>query len=134
MKKWTIILLVMGFLASCKTEPKASKEDEIKTESLTESKDGVYTEWYPGKKQIKFRGGQDDKMQRHGKWSFYSEKGEELSVTFYEHGLRDGFTIVKYPTGGIHYRGEYKNDTVVGVWTTYDPTGKVISEKDYTIK
>jgi antitoxin component YwqK of YwqJK toxin-antitoxin module len=31
----------------------------------------------------------------------------------------------------MHYRGEYRNDTIVGVWTTYDENGKVTNEKDY---
>jgi antitoxin component YwqK of YwqJK toxin-antitoxin module len=38
---------------------------------------------------------------------------------------------VKYPSGVIHYRGEYKNDQTVGVWTTYDEKGKVINETDF---
>jgi antitoxin component YwqK of YwqJK toxin-antitoxin module len=73
----------------------------------------------------------DKKGKRDGKWSFYSEKGTELSFTLFEHGIKQGFTVVKYPNGVIRYRGEYKNDEIVGVWTTYDPKGKMISEKDY---
>ncbi len=45
--------------------------------------------------------------------------------------MREGFSLVKYPNGAMHYRGEYRNDQMVGVWTTYDEKGKVISEKDY---
>ena len=62
---------------------------------------------------------------------FFSEGGTELSITFYTHGLKDGFTMVKYPSGRMHYRGEYHNDKIVGVWTTYDESGKITSEKDY---
>jgi antitoxin component YwqK of YwqJK toxin-antitoxin module len=46
-------------------------------------------------------------------------------------GLKEGFTVVKYPSGRIHYRGEYRNDTIVGLWTTYDENGKVSKEKDF---
>ena len=38
---------------------------------------------------------------------------------------------MKYPTGVIHYRGEYRKDKTVGIWTTYDEKGKVISETDF---
>ena len=96
-----------------------------------EIKNGIYTEWYPGKKNIKFQGAQDEKAQRNGKWVFFSESGNELSFTFYSGGLKDGFTVVKYPSGRIHYRGEYRNDTIVGLWTTYDENGKVSKENDF---
>ena len=105
---------------SCDSEKNDSQE-AIKKEELVEVKNGKYTEWYPGKKQIKFEGMVDKKGKRDGKWSFYSEQGTELSFTFYEHGIKEGFTVVKYPNGVMRYRGEYKNDEIVGVWTTYDP-------------
>jgi antitoxin component YwqK of YwqJK toxin-antitoxin module len=121
--------LVIILNSACNSE----KTEEVKKENevLVEIKNGKYTEWYPGKKQIKFEGMVDQKGKRDGKWSFYSEKGTELSFTFYENGIKEGFTVVKYPSGVIRYRGEYLNDTIVGIWTTYDPKGKVISEKDY---
>ena len=95
------------------------------------SKNGIYTEWYPGKKQIKYRGAQDDSNRRDGKWMFYSETGLELSFTMYKNGLKEGFTVVKYPNGVLRYRGEYMNDQMVGIWTTYDEKGEVATEKDY---
>ena len=84
-----------------------------------------------GKKNKKFEGAKDEKYLRQGKWVFFSEGGAELSITFYTHGLKDGFTMVKYPSGRMHYRGEYHNDKIVGLWTTYDESGKITSEKDY---
>jgi antitoxin component YwqK of YwqJK toxin-antitoxin module len=127
-----LLFIFIGLLvcSSCSTEETETivKQEE---EQLVEIKNNVYTEWYPGKKQIKYRGGQDDKNQRHGKWSFYSETGLELSVTMYENGKKEGFTVVKYPNGALHYRGEYLNDEMVGVWTTYDEKGVVANEKDY---
>ena len=125
-------LLTISSIAyySCESKTDVTQE-AVKKEQLVEVKNGKYTEWYPGKKQIKFEGMVDRKGKRDGKWSFYSEQGTELSFTFYEHGIKEGFTVVKYPNGVMRYRGEYKNDKIVGVWTTYDPKGKVISEKDY---
>jgi antitoxin component YwqK of YwqJK toxin-antitoxin module len=102
---------------------------------LIKSEENSYTfhlnEWYPGKKQLKYKGAQTKDKKRDGIWTFYSENGDELSVTAYEKGMREGFTVVKYPTGVVHYRGEYHNDQMVGVWTTFDPKGKVESEKDW---
>ncbi len=116
-------------LASCTTK-KATKK-QVKSENLIEVKHGVYSEWYPGKKQLKFHGSVDKKGNRDGKWVFYSENGNEQSITVYNHGMREGFSLVKYPNGAMHYRGEYRNDKMVGIWTTYDEKGKVINEKDY---
>jgi antitoxin component YwqK of YwqJK toxin-antitoxin module len=127
---FTILTITSIVFYSCESKTDVTQVVE-KKEQLVEVKNGKYTEWYPGKKQIKFEGMVDRKGKRDGKWSFYSEQGTELSFTFYEHGIKQGFTVVKYPNGVIRYRGEYKNDKIVGVWTTYDPKGKVISEKDY---
>jgi antitoxin component YwqK of YwqJK toxin-antitoxin module len=126
-------ILFLSFVIILNSACNSEKTEEVKKENevLVEIKNGKYTEWYPGKKQIKFEGMVDQKGKRDGKWSFYSEKGTELSFTFYENGIKEGFTVVKYPSGVIRYRGEYLNDTIVGIWTTYDPKGKVISEKDY---
>ena len=122
---------MLALLVSCSSEEKKEDTKPAKEEVLVEVKNGVYYEWYPGKKQLKYKGGQDKEKKRDGVWTFYSEQGDELSVTVYEHGLREGFTVVKYPTGVVHYRGEYHKDQMVGVWTTYDIKGKVESEKDW---
>jgi len=128
-----LLFIFIGLLvcSSCSTEETETIVKQEEQEQLVEINDNIYTEWYPGKKQIKFRGGQDDKNQRHGKWSFYSETGLELSVTMYQYGKKEGFTVVKYPNGALHYRGEYLNDEMVGIWTTYDEKGVVANEKDY---
>ncbi|TNF46752.1 MAG: hypothetical protein EP305_09965 [Bacteroidetes bacterium] len=130
--KYLLILFVAFAFISCSEEEEKKKTDDPEVvEDLVEIKDGIYTEWYPGKKQIKYRGEQDDQSRRQGKWVFYAENGSELSITFYEHGLKEGFSIVKYPNGAIHYRGEYKNDQMVGLWTTFNEKGEVETEKDY---
>ena len=121
--------LIALIFASCTTKNATNKQ--VKSENLIEVKHGIYSEWYPGKKQLKFHGSIDKKGNRDGKWVFYSENGNEQSITVYSKGVREGFSLVKYPNGAMHYRGEYRNDQMVGVWTTYDEKGKVISEKDY---
>lgn len=125
-----ICLFILAFLTfACGEEEKPKKKvAPEKEENLVEMKNGMYTEWYPGKKQIKFKGPQDENKKRHGIWKFYSETGNELSYTVYEHGLKSGYTIVKYPNGVIHYTGEYRNDKAVGIWKIYDPNGKLKSE------
>lgn len=130
MMKYFFIMSLALLAFSCSTEEEEIKKP-VEVEELVEIKDGVYTEWYPGKKQIKYRGGQDAENRRHGKWTFYAENGAELSMTMYNSGKKEGFTIVKYPNGMIHYRGEYLNDEMVGIWTTYNEQGKVDTEKDY---
>jgi antitoxin component YwqK of YwqJK toxin-antitoxin module len=118
-------------LFSCTEEEETKKPLEEAVEELVEIRDGVYTEWYPGKKQVKYKGQQDEQSRRQGKWVFYAENGTELSITMYEHGVKDGFSIVKYPNGAIHYRGEYRNDQMVGIWTTFNEKGEKETEKDY---
>lgn len=127
--KYLIIVFLGTFLfVSCKEEGEKKLE---KKEDLVEIKNGLFTEYYPGKKAIKFQGKQDLEGKRDGKWVYYSEKGTELSVTTYSHGLKNGYTLVKYPSGVLNYVGEYANDTMVGVWRTYDEKGKLIQEKVY---
>jgi antitoxin component YwqK of YwqJK toxin-antitoxin module len=130
------IILLSIVCCLCFTACENSEETDDQTapekkEVLVEVKDGIYTEWYPGKKNIKFKGGMTKDKKRTGRWVFYSENGTEMSSTMYENGIREGFTIVKYPNGGIHYRGEYKKDVTVGIWTTYDEKGNVTDEKDF---
>lgn len=126
---YTFLLLFIAVACIDKNEKETTLKP--KTEKLTEIKNGRFTEWYPGKKQIKFQGMLTKKGDRNGKWTFYSETGNELSMTLYENGKREGFTIVKYPNGAIHYTGEYKNDKTVGVWKTYNEKGKLVTEKDF---
>lgn len=64
------------------------------------------------------------KGDREGKWNFYSEKGTLLSFTFYAAGKKNGYSVVKYPNGKIHYYGAYKDDQMVGEWITYDQQGQ----------
>ena len=133
MKKIVFVLATLFLISACENNPEKIDE-KIPKENLVEVKDGVFTEWYPGKKQIKFQGGQDDLGNRDGKWTFYAENGTELSFTLYDHGKKEGFSLVKYPNGRIHYRGEYQNDEMIGLWSTYDEKGNLITEKEYGVR
>jgi len=123
-------------------ENKRSEQDTIKStaesfstkekKGKTEVIDGVFYEYYPGPgKKVRFQGPQDKDAKRDGKWIYFSEDGIELSVTNYHHGKRNGSTLVKYPNGNIHYIGEYRDDKIVGVWTTYSIEGEQLNKKDY---
>ncbi len=126
-----LMSIVILTLNACSNEVPSTTNQPKKEEVLYQIKDGKFTEWYPGKKQVKFEGNLDVKGNRDGKWTFYSEKGSVLSFLFYDHGKREGYSVVKHPNGRIHYHGEYKNDQMVGIWTTYDENGKNKQEKDY---
>ncbi len=131
MKKIVFVFVTLFLIFGCENTTDKKIDKKIKIENLVEVKDGVFTEWYPGKKSIKFQGGQDELGNRDGKWSFYAENGTELSFTLYDHGKKEGFSLVKYPNGRIHYRGEYQNDKMIGLWSTYDEKGNLITEKEY---
>ena len=131
MKKIVFVFVTLFLIFGCLNTNEKKIDKKIKIENLVEVKDGVFTEWYPGKKSIKFQGGQDELGNRDGKWSFYAENGTELSFTLYDHGKKEGFSLVKYPNGRIHYRGEYQNDKMIGLWSTYDEKGNLITEKEY---
>lgn len=126
-------------LLSCdSSESEKENQDEIEVidqstdkEDLVDVKGNIYTEYYPGKKQIKFQGPQDDDKKRHGLWKFFNEKGKEISTTMYSHGLKHGHSVVKYDNGAIFYVGEYSNDEQIGIWKTYNENGTLNSEKDF---
>lgn len=120
-------VIISFLLFSCES----TEEKQVKKEELVEYKDGIYTEYYPGKKAIKFRGPKDSAQRRHGRWYFYSENGTEMSITEYKHGLKSGISMVRYPNGVMHYIGNYENDQPSGRWTTYDEQGKVANEYNY---
>jgi len=129
--KYIFIIISTLFLLSCSSDEEVSTTKKTEVESLIEYKDGIYTEYYPGRKNIKIRGAQDVKKVRDGKWVLFSEEGEELSITYFEKGLREGHTIIKRPNGTLNYVGEYKNDQQIGVWKFYDESGNLKEEKDY---
>ena len=134
MKKIVFLLATLFLISACENNPENNpkkKNEKIPKEKLVEVKDGVFTEWYPGKKSIKYQGGQDELGNRDGKWTFYAENGTELTYTQFSRGKKDGYSLVKYPNGNIHYTGEYQNDEMVGVWSTFDEKGNLLTKKEY---
>ena len=110
------------------THPVVKLED---TEELTEIKGHRFTQYYPGKKQIKFQGMQDDEKRRHGKWTYYSKDGRELSTTMFNHGVKHGHMVVKRENGALYYHGEMENGKKVGIWKNYDENGNFLNEDDF---
>jgi antitoxin component YwqK of YwqJK toxin-antitoxin module len=137
-----LFIFALAFATSCDndTQDGVTKEalelnEVVEPDELVQVNDGVYFEYYPNGKSIKFTGPQDENGKRNGKWSYYSEDGRELSMTMYKNGLKHGHSIVKYPDGTIHYYGEYADDKKIGVWKSYNERGKLETEMDYdTIK
>lgn len=102
-------------------------------EKLWELKNGVFTQWYPGKKIVKFKGNKVDYLGkvdtngvRQGRWVFYNEKGIERSVSMYQRDTLDGHQIVMYPSGANHYLGEWKMGKKVGAWQIFNQKGELI--------
>lgn len=116
-------------ISSCGEEKKAPKKET--TDNLVEIKNGIYTEYYPGRKAVKFKGPQDDNSLRNGRWFFYDERGNELSMTEYVNGKKHGFIFVRYPNGTMRYTGEFNMDVEAGLWKFYKEDGSLASEKDY---
>ena len=129
--KYLFALSLVALLFSCNNNEEKTEANLPEVETLTEYKNGIYTEYYPGKKKIKIRGAQDKNKIRDGRWVLLSESGKELSVTYFNKGKREGHSIVKYPNGMLHYVGEYKNNQMIGVWKFYDEKGNLKEEKDY---
>lgn len=128
------ILFFVGTLSmlfvACSDGTEPQKIAAPKKEKLVDLKDGHYTEWYPGRKQIKYQGQLNKAGNREGKWDFFSETGNLQSFTMYIDGKKEGHSLVKYPNGKVHYYGTYQNDQMVGEWVSYDQNGnKTI--KDY---
>jgi len=132
--KYLVMFCAFSFLVACGEEEKKKRvvEEPVTEEVLIETKNGTFTEYYPGKKKIKFQGPQDSEGRRHGIWYFYDENGNQISMTDYNHGKKHGVSLKKYPNGAIHYTGEYKDDIQVGIWKTYDVDGKLLDSTNYT--
>lgn len=129
--KLTAIICLLILAASCSTETKKKEPQKLETENLNEYKDGIYTEFYPGRKKVKIKGAQDKNKVRDGQWVLLSDKGVQMSVTFFDKGKRTGITFVKHPNGTINYTGEYEDDKQVGIWKFHDEKGKLIRTEDY---
>lgn len=129
MKTCIVMTSFLGLmLAGCGGEENPQKP--VQSKELIVVKDGVYTEYYPGGEKVRIQGEQTEDGKRTGKWTYFSPDGKEMSYTFFKDGKKHGFSYNSYPNGAPYYYGEYWNDTMVGVWKSYDTLG-VVSEKDF---
>ena len=140
--KYLQLIALSLFIIGCSSEEESPKtptqqtisngaeKPEEKPEDLVEIKGKIFTEYYPGKKNVKFQGPQDEEKRRHGEWRFFSPTGEVMSTTMYKHGVRHGQTLVKHDNGQINYTGEYKDGVKIGIWKSYTKEGELIEEKD----
>lgn len=143
--KYSVILCCIALLWACSdAEKPAPKETTVETKKsdkpfdrldLVEITGNTYREYYDVEKtKLKFEGEQDEEKKRNGKWTHYHENGQEASVTFYTHGIRNGYSHVKRPNGAMYYYGQYTDDKPSGVWKYYDEQGKLVNEHDYDKK
>lgn len=128
--KFVYLIGLLLFVTAC-SEEKKEQPKKVEVENLIEIKDGIYKEYYPGKKEVRITGPVGDNNVREGKWTFLSKNGTEMSICFYQNGKKEGHSIVKYPNGALNYVGEYHNDKQIGVWEFYDEKGKFKNKIDY---
>ncbi len=130
MKKYFFAFILGFLLFSCTEEVQEEKKATVEDTNLIVEEDGMYTEFYPGKEQIKIQGPLDEEGQRDGRWVFFTPEGRQLNFTMYSHGKKHGHSFNAYANGSPYYYGEYHEDSMVGIWKTYDTKGKV-TERDY---
>ena len=131
-KRFLYYIMLSLIVASCSAPDTEENTIKIKEEPKLISEDnGTYTEWYPGRKQIKIKGRKDNQGRREGIWKHFSPEGTVLSVTVYTAGKKDGHIVVRYPNNVVHYSGEYQMDERVGVWKFYNEQGELTKEEDF---
>lgn len=128
-----MMFLAFGLLMACTEEEEQKKTVVPEDEVLMETKDGMYKQYYPGKKVVKFEGPQDEEGRRHGIWYFYNEQGAMISMTEFRHGKKNGVSLHKYPNGAVQYTGEYNDDKQVGIWKTFDVDGTLKDSVNYDV-
>ena len=129
--QYIISLIILFPLFSCdnqKTETKNTNESS-EVENLEEIKDGVYTKWQKGKKQI--QGKIDGDSLKNGEWFSYFKDGTKNSMTTYKSGIKNGKSWVNHPNGKRYYQGSYMNDKKSGLWKFNYSNGKRHSEGNY---
>ncbi|HLU86759.1 MAG TPA: hypothetical protein VKZ44_03320 [Taishania sp.] len=135
MKNLLYVLLTCFILTGCKDETAADDPNRVSTEVKEdyEKVDGShYKAFYGSNDQLKTEGTYDSKGKKHGIWVHYFPDGRKQSIVEFRHGLKNGYSIVYHANGSIYYRGEYKDDEMVGEWDFYDVnTGQKSHTKDY---
>ena len=127
---YIISLIILFLLFSCRNQNTETQNvndvnESIEKESLEEIKNGTYTKWHEGKKQILIKGKLKHDNKRDGIWYSYFSDGIKNSMTTYKNGSRNGLSWVNYPNGKRHYEGYYNNDAKVGIWKFYSSSGEL---------
>jgi antitoxin component YwqK of YwqJK toxin-antitoxin module len=130
MKKILFFLPVFLFFVACNTDDAPDKSVSGENKLIVRN-GNEYTEYYPGKKQVKMHGFYNEQEQRQGKWEYFAENGIKLSLTMYENGTKEGYSVVFYPNGSQRYVGEYHNDQKKGLWQFYDENGKQVESRTF---
>lgn len=123
--------LIFGCDTSEKTDDKEVEKEQSETQPLEVLENGVYTEWYPGRKQIKVRGRKTKEGEKDGVWRSYNSEGYEMSIVVYKNGEKHGHVIVYHPNGAVYYSGEYEYGERVGEWKFYNEKGALVKEENY---
>lgn len=134
MRKLLFILCTLTFITtSCKQdETEAIQNESILKEDYNQEENGYFKEFYGGNDQLKMEGAFDKDRNRDGIWKYYTVDGKTLSVTEYQNGLKNGYSILYSPNGALKYRGEYRADVQIGEWKFYDSeTGNLVKTIDY---
>ena len=101
-------------------------------EQLIEEVNGIYKEYYPGRKNIKLKGLVDGDGRRQGTWEYFSENGVLLSMMEYRDGVKHGIFFQRYKSGIIKRTGNYRSDQQFGEWVEYNEEGKRINIKEFS--
>ena len=119
------------FLISCGEEEKKEETVDVEKRPLVEEVDGVYTEWYPGHKQVKIKGRKNKAGEKDGVWKMFTEDGYDLSIQTYKDGKRHGAVVVYHPNGALNYTGDYEEDERVGTWKFYNEAGELLKTEEF---
>lgn len=127
---------------SCQDKPKGTKGETATEETEgTTSNDTVQVtkdihkngNIWRIKSSLKVKKGDKYQWVLHGKMEVYYEKpnGCLASVTYYDHGRKEGVSTKYYKTGEIYYETPYVNGKMDGIKKKYYISGKVMSEAPF---
>jgi antitoxin component YwqK of YwqJK toxin-antitoxin module len=139
MKQILILAFSITLLISCEENVTVNNDIQVSSKNVVLDKPiqkpvkvvsttGSFMEKYENG-NLKTEGWRNSSSQRDGIWYSYYEHGVKWSELSYVDGLKEGISMVYFPDGTVHYKGQYKNDKKVGTWTFYNEDGTVKNEK-----
>ncbi len=90
-------------------------------------KEGIWTNYYPGKKiaeQITY-----ERDKRHGSWTQFYIDGSVKFKGNYIDGDKEGVFLAYHTNGNIEVKGSYKDSLKEGVWQHFDEENMLIKEE-----